>query len=93
MKRVASRSREVIIFICSALVRHVCSAGSSSGLLTQYNRDRDLLEQAIKMMKGLEHDTRAEAERTGSVHPEEEKTQRGSYPCAQILNGVTKLSD
>lgn len=45
------------------------------------------------MMKGLEHDTRGEAERAGTVHPEEEKTQGGSYPCAQILNGVTKLSD
>lgn len=51
VKRVASRSREAIIFICSVLVRHLCSAESSSGLLIQYNRDRDLLEQAIKMMR------------------------------------------
>ncbi|TRZ23324.1 hypothetical protein HGM15179_003790 [Zosterops borbonicus] len=57
----ASRMREVILSLCSAPVRHIWSAVSSSGLL-QYKRDMKLMEQfqqkAMKMMKGLEHPVR-----------------------------------
>lgn len=37
--------------------------------------------------------THEERLRAGTIQPEVEKTWGGSYPCAQILNGVTKLSD
>ena len=54
---VASRSREVILPLCSALVGHIWSAVSSAGLPS--SGDRELLERAqrraTKVMRGLEH--------------------------------------
>lgn len=78
-----SRSEEVILALCSALVRQTWSGGSGSGF-PQDKGDMDLLEQihqkTIKVMKGLERLSNEEKLREcSSVQPREEKIQVGSY--------------
>lgn len=56
-KHIASTWREVILLLCSALVRPIWSAGPFWA--PQYKTDVDILEQAqkraMKMTKGLEY--------------------------------------
>ena len=75
----ARRSREVILPLCSALVRprlEYCFQMWSP----QYRRDMDLLEctqrRATKMVQGVGHLSYEDRLRAGAVQPGEEKTSR-----------------
>lgn len=85
----ASRAREVILLLCSALVRHIWSTVSSSGLHSQCNRDRELLEhiqqRATKLFNSLEHLLQGKG--AGPVQPQEKKTQRGLHQCLSLSAG------
>jgi len=78
-RSVASRVREVILSISSALVRphlEYCIQIWSP----QYRRDMDLLERiqrkATKMTHGMEHLSHVDRLRAGAVQPGEEKVPR-----------------
>ena len=75
---IATKSREVIFPLYSALVRGaLCPVLGSS--------DTDILQKvqqrATKLIKGLERLTRGKAERAGTVQPGEEKSRGESHQC------------
>lgn len=51
--RITSRSREVILPLCLAALRHISSAGSSCGLPVQ--EDGDIVVQQRAIALGLQH--------------------------------------
>ena len=86
---VASRSREVILPFCSALVRPHLEFWDSIQLWSpQHRKDMDLLEQvqrrAKEMIRGLEH---LSYERIGVVQPAEEKVLGRPYCGLLVLKG------
>lgn len=89
-KSMVSRSRKVIFFLCSALVRlhlEYCVHFWHP----QFKKERYLLERvqrrATKMMGGPgASPVQGKAERLGTVLPGEEKAERGSYQCLSISN-------
>ena len=75
-RSIATKSREVVFPLYSALVRGaLCPVLGSS--------DTDILQKvqqrATKLIKGLERLTRGKAERAGTVQPGEEKSQGESH--------------
>lgn len=89
-KSMVSRSRKVIFFLCSALVRlhlEYCVHFWHP----QFKKERYLLERvqrrATKMMGGPgASPVQGKAERLGTVLPGEEKAERGSCQCLSISN-------
>ncbi|GAB0210366.1 cAMP-dependent protein kinase inhibitor alpha [Grus japonensis] len=89
-RSMASRSREVIFPLYSALVRpHLEYCIQLWG--PQYEKDMDLLEwvqrRAMKIVRGLEHLSSEERLRAGVVQPGEEKAVRRPSCSLSILKG------
>ena len=84
-RSVASRSREGILPLCSALLRPLWSTASSSGG-PQYRKDMELLERvqsrATKMIRGLEYLCYEERLRELGVSSLEKRRLRGDLPAA-----------
>jgi len=90
-RSMASRSREVILPLCSALVRpHLESCVQLWS--PQYRKDIHLLERVqrrdTKMIRGMEHVSYEDKLRElGPVQPEEEKPPGRPYCGLSVLRG------
>ncbi|KAK4812728.1 hypothetical protein QYF61_015047 [Mycteria americana] len=86
-----SRWREVILPLCSALLRPPLQCWVQCWA-PQYKRDRDRLERvrqrAVKEMKGLEHLCYEERLRAGTVQPGAEQAQADLIRVCKYLEGV-----
>jgi len=95
-RSVASRSREVILSLCSALVRSYLESRAQLWS-SQSRKDMDLLEKVkrrvTKMMRGLEHFSYGERLRELGLFSLEKKRHQGDLLAAfQYLKGAYKES-